>query len=531
MDRSRRYGMAVVTAVFISIGMLLLGQSGAATVADDSEAETGVVAGSAGPDDSGGASSNAGTGFGQAGSGSGSLNLPRIPWEGGPAYWAKFPKAAAAGWTNPDFFPISTWFPRPEDAATLRNLGVNIGMGIIHDPSDTSYNPRILKVTDPDRDPATEDGIFAMVSKEYENGTEWTPDEIGDDNRTVAWFITDECEMGYSGCGDGTWTQYQELDTQISRTDSVRARHDGRFVHSNFGNGVARTFWSPNTMDEHVKLMDSSSSDKYAYTSVEVGGPGGVVPGSRNWPKGADAMTSAAYGWIQDQVQLLQQAEKSPGDPTPAEPESRRPFWVTVETARPLLEEAGARAISPDQTEGAVWEAIIHEARGVNYFPQNNDDCGGYYSVLEVDNRTPSCLEQLQARQDKFRSVNAAIHLLAPVLNTQSYVWDFSNDGDTANNADTMLKTYDGHAYIFAGIGLNYTGTDTNDCETINLETVCQKLGSNQPTGAKNFILPPGVSGTSVEVVGENRTIPISNGAFTDNFASEYTHHIYKVAL
>src|SRR4029450_6060368 len=39
------------------------------------------------------------------------LNLPRIPWEGGPAYWAQFPQAAASGWTDPNFFPISVFLP------------------------------------------------------------------------------------------------------------------------------------------------------------------------------------------------------------------------------------------------------------------------------------------------------------------------------------------------------------------------------------------------------------------------------------
>ncbi|UUZ60412.1 hypothetical protein [Nocardioides sp. B-3] len=89
----------------------------------------------------------------------------------------------------------------------------------------------------------------------------------------------------------------------------------------------------------------------------------------------------------------------------------------------------------------------------------------------------------------------------APVINTQSYAYDF------ANGTDTMLKAAGGHAYVFAGIGL--------------LES----------PGDKQFALPPGVSGTSVTVVGESRTIPVIDGAFVDNFAAEYTHHVYRVAL
>ena len=127
-------------------------------------------------------------------------------------------------------------------------------------------------------------------------------------------------------------------------------------------------------------------------------------------------------------MRIFQKAESSPGDPPPAEPEGLRPAWAFVETAMPLLGEAGARTITPKQMEGAVWQAIIHEARGVAYFPQNNDACGGY-SILYVDSQTSTCLQQLQTRQNKLVAMHAKIRSLAPVINTQSYVWNFSDDG------------------------------------------------------------------------------------------------------
>jgi hypothetical protein len=457
--------------------------------------------------------------------------LPRIPWEGGSNYWKvsngpQFAKADAAGWDDPSFFPITTWAPNMSDAAAIKALGINTAT-VINFDNDSSYNPRISKITDPDHNPATDDGLFAIPHKEYEFTDDWTPATVGNDPKMVGWFITDECDMGYSGCGNAAWTQYQELDTQKTRTAAVRAYNDGRFMTSNFGNGVARSFWSPNTMDEHEKLMDLDSIDKYVYTSPEVDQ---VLQTSRNWPSSANPGVSAGYGWLIDQQRIFQNAELSPGDPAPAEPEGRRPIWVLVEPARPLLNEAGAKTITPDQMEGAVWSGIIHEARGVFYFAPNNDTCGGY-SIIYVDNPTASCLQQLQDRQNKLKSIHATIRSLAPVINTQSYVWNFSNDGNAANNSDTMLKTYNGSAYIFAGIGLEYTGTDQNNCDTINLERVCQSLGTNQPTGTKNFILPGGVTGSTVTVVGENRTIPVTNGQFTDTFTNEYSHHIYQITL
>jgi hypothetical protein len=403
------------------------------------------------------------------------------------SYWSKFPKATASGWTDPSFFPISVFIGNPQDATAWHNMGVNLYMAVNHDVTDTSYSPLISRATDPDKNPATNDGVFVLPNKDYEDpNQDWKQSEVGNDPKAVGWFVTDECDQGYSGCGNATWTEYQQLSTQISRSNAIKAYNDGRFQWSNFGNGVARNFASPNTMDEHVKLMDGSSGDKYTYTSPN---SADTLASSRYWPQNASSNVAAGYGWMIDQLRDMQLAETSPGDPTPAEPEGLRPEWAFVETAMPyLFGEPGARTITPDQMEGAVWSALIHEARGVAYFTFSNDPCDN--QVLYAGNTSATCQQQLTALQNKFKSVNSSIKSLAPVLNTQSYVWDFSNDGNLTNNSDTMLKTYNGSAYIFAGIGLNYTGTDTSQCDIINLKNICQRLGSNQSTGTKNFILP-----------------------------------------
>jgi hypothetical protein len=100
--------------------------------------------------------------------------------------------------------------------------------------------------------------------------------------------------------------------------------------------------------------------------------------------------------------------------------------------------------------------------------------------------------------------VDQRIKTLAPVLNTQSYQYTFGSD------LDTMLKAYQGSAYIFAMIS---------------------GAAASEP-GQRTFTLPPALAGaTSVEVLNENRTIPVVDGHFTDNFPYEYTYHIYKVKM
>jgi len=96
--------------------------------------------------------------------------------------------------------------------------------------------------------------------------------------------------------------------------------------------------------------------------------------------------------------------------------------------------------------------------------------------------------------------INAQVKALAPVLNTQSYVWDFGS------GLDTMLKTHDGFAYVFA-------------------------MTEDAQTGQRILTLPPGIRGRTVEVLDENRSLPVVDGKFVDDFPQESTHHVYKVAL
>ena len=71
---------------------------------------------------------------------------------------------------------------------------------------------------------------------------------------------------------------------------------------------------------------------------------------------------------------------------------------------------------------------------------------------------------------------------------------------------EVMAKDYNGQFYIFA---------DTRDPET-------------ETNIAATFTLAD-PNATSVTVVGENRTIPVVNGEFTDTFATAATVHIYEV--
>ncbi|MER7009336.1 hypothetical protein ABT297_40690 [Dactylosporangium sp. NPDC000555] len=406
------------------------------------------------------------------------LNLPRIDWEGGPSYWKQFEKADAAGWNDPSYIPIGVFYGRADSShvASLKDAGINLYMNVEHDP-------KTFPLTN-----VTNAGIYVMP------GPDWTLAEVGNNPMAVGWFVSDECDMGYTECTPD-WNhdngEYGRLAVQQSYVKKLRGYNDGRFLHANFGNGILRTFWANNTMDDHIKLMDSASADKYTYTSPDVAG---LIDGSHDapdWPSGTPVARAYSYGWQVDQMKRFQ------------DPARLKPIWAFVETAMPNLNEAGARTIEPDQIEGAVWSALIHEARGIAYFQHNNNGRCGDYSIV-----------QCPAVHAAVKAVNSKVKSLAPVLNTQSHynstrtVNGFTYQYYTFNNGtDTMLKTYNGSAYIFAGLGMG------------------------DATGSKTFALPAGVNGTTVTVVGEDRTIPVTNGSFADKFAHEYTHHVYRIEL
>jgi hypothetical protein len=380
-------------------------------------------------------------------------SLPTIPWEGGSGYWANFSRANAAGWSDPKFFPISVFMGKPDHAAALKSIGINTYMGAEHDGS------AISKITS--------QGMFVVPQDE------WTPAEVGNEPNAIGWFISDECDIGL-GCSG--LTAADNLVDQTNKVNRVHALGDGRFTMANYSNGVLDTYWAQGSMAGLMNVVDVASVDKYAYTSPFVDGQ---MTHSPHWPIGGNPVSAGSYGWLADRMRTYQN------------PMGGHPNWVFLEAAMPLLTDAGSLTIATEQIEGAAWSAIIHEARGLAYFQHNNGQTCGFYALVDCD----------QARLDRIKAINAGIQSLAPVINTQSYVFSFNT------TTDTMLKAYGGSAYIFAGIGLR------------------------QSPGLKTFVTPPEINGTTVEVVGENRTLPVSNHTFSDTFENEYSHHTYRVSL
>ncbi|HJZ86561.1 MAG TPA: hypothetical protein VKN99_15375 [Polyangia bacterium] len=145
---------------------------------------------------------------------------------------------------------------------------------------------------------------------------------------------------------------------------------------------------------------------------------------------------------------------------------------------------------SPAQIRSEVWMAIVHGAEGIQYF------CHRFAPTFsETD-----CLDDAPTHA-AMTAINQQITQLAPVLNTPPI-----GNGVTTSASqpvDTLLKRQGGATYLFA---------------------VEMRSGATTATFTLRGLAPS----ASAEVLGENRSIPVANGVFSDDFQS-YAVHLYKI--
>ncbi|OMH23919.1 hypothetical protein BKD30_10855 [Tersicoccus phoenicis] len=286
---------------------------------------------------------------------------------------------------------------------------------------------------------------------------------------------------------DGRFTPAE--GRQYLQNLSDQAVGTGRFRYANFTQMVMSADMNQQDARAYVNnYTDAVSLDMYWYTIPFCSN----VPFRQNYIlpiTQENCRTASSYGTT---MKALRQQDATDG--------KLQAPWQFVELLNGGPGEGPFTAnVSADQLKGAVMASVINEARGIVYFNQSlSGPCQGGSLIRQAQTTSGFCgADQVRAASE----VNNQIKSLAPVLNTQSYQYSFGS------GLDTMLKSYNGDAYVFAMID-----------------------GKSSP-GSRTFRLPSEFSASSVEVVGENRSIPVSGGVFTDGFANESSYHIYRVKL
>jgi hypothetical protein len=295
-------------------------------------------------------------------------------------------------------------------------------------------------------------------------------------------LIADEIDMT-----QGPSTGYASLESRIS---ALPAAWNNHIIYNNYGKGVM--FWE--TDAQAARFVNGTpsfgpyqhivSADTYWFTDPNIDGAseGGRLLNNGNPLTEAQTRLAANYGYTVDRMRYLDGLDGE-----------RMPVWNFVEVGWPFTETAaqGARAIQPEEIQAAVWHSIIAGAQGIVYF---NHSFGGPDQTQHAL-RDPRYAEERAAVTE----TNALIEQLAPVLNSP-FDDAFVTVGPSVR---VMARFYDGDHYVFAGSTQHAASTAT-------------------------FTLA-GFDDGIATVIGENRTITITDGQFFDSFADGNAIHIYHI--
>ncbi len=435
--------------------------------------------------------------------------------DGGPTYYANI--SPGSSWMDQHIL-LGGWLEQPLNATEVgydAAMGNNIYWNLAGSPNDSS-NPRA------DYNVLRAGGMHASAP----DTTAHTGSE------TVSYDGDDEDDMNL-GAGSGSYdaTKFTCVTSAPCGYTASRLAYTGsmanvtrrvpqpypsagagkRAVHQGDGKGVL--FWeSAAQAAKFLRYSDTVSADSYWMTDpdLEVASQGGcaLFPHTASCRAGNGQNLTAAQSHLPVNYEFDVKAPEALDQMN----QVSKPVVVDIETGCPFS--TNDNCITPAETSAAAMHAIIAGARGIIWFQHNfggpcHDDrvfvdgsnpASGMYHCHQTPGVTlHDVVVNVTAFNAEINSLNSV--LLAPFA--RGYV-------SVAGTATAMAK-YDGASfYIFAGSGEIGTPPPDNQAVTFKIKN----------TGA-----------TSVTVVGEHRTIPVTRGGttFSDTFASADSYHVYKI--
>jgi hypothetical protein len=431
--------------------------------------------------------------------------------DGGPGYFSRINGKSA--WMDHHIL-LGAWLEQPLNATDVthdRDMGDNIYWNLAGSDSDCN-------------------GVPCVASYEIiRNGGMHVsaPDvTVNSGSESVAYEGIDEADMQYGPGWDG-WDKANNkcipadgecgytvarwyFTGQPTKLGNPGYLVDGTVKQQGFGKGVL--FWeSAKQAAEFLKFSDILSADSYWMTdgALNLASQGGCALFPEN-PKicahgsgigltNAQRQLPANYAY---NVTKLEQLQALNG--------ASKPVIADVETGCPFTGDDSCT--TPQAMIAAAWHALIAGARGILWFQHNfGGPCVDFRTILDGSNKessqydcqqTPGVTEHdvVQALT-RFNSLVKSLNtvLLSPFAD--GYV---SSDGDVSY----MSKYVNGNFYIFAASGK--PGVPPPDNQRVSFSI----------TGAHNC---------SVNVLNEDRSIPVRDGKFSDVFLSDTSVHLYRV--
>ena len=260
---------------------------------------------------------------------------------------------------------------------------------------------------------------------------------------------------------------------------------DGRARYANYGKGIFPGWETDQQFACFVEAQDLQSDDIYWFTDPNACtsiSEGPSLFGLGRALTQAECRRASNYGVVVDRMRRLD-----------ARDGVRKPIWAFVEVSHPFSEAPPqSPTITGPQIRAAVWHSIIAGARGIIYFQHSfgiGQPCYGGHHTLRSD---------CHGNRQTVKTVNAQVKAVAPVLNAPFVTSGHSATGDVKH----MVKFAGGKFYVFAG--------------------------AHNGGGQATFSIPCVGDATAV-VEGENRSIPVNGGQWTDLFADPNAIHIYRI--
>ena len=286
--------------------------------------------------------------------------------------------------------------------------------------------------------------------------------------RITGWEFEDEADITYRyDVSGGVALINSQID---AKSDTTR--------FANFSKGVlfGPTDWLSDADASrfvNIPRLDITAVDTYWFMDPDVcqGDQGGVfVTGVVATLPTAQCRLARNYGLEVDRMRQLDALDGV-----------HKPIWVYLEVGN--YEANGQPPPTPAQVRAAVWHVLIAGGEGVIYFPHHRGGtCPETYHVL----RDP-CFAALR---QTLTTMHSQIQQLAPKLAMPVAAQAVSGPVRARRMGDTIIA------------------------------------GATTATGGSGTFT---VSGTSVQVLFEGRTIPVVGGQFTDSFADGNAIHIYRI--
>jgi hypothetical protein len=354
------------------------------------------------------------------------------------------------------FFPIGVFLQPTTTFATWKARGVNT----VVDYAASSQSQQVWDAA------AAADGLYTIRAPSANPAS-----DINDPN-LIAWSQTDEPELkGISAA------------FLLSEYDTLKKIDPSMPVYINFSG--ANVLNTPDkltpTYQAMVQAGDIISNDVYPVTAwsrpqwIDFSQP--MVP---NDPENATGIRWNP-GTAIDALRQMSGGKEQ---------------WAYIETSYQDLTSPWANSVgvTPDQLRGEVWDAIIHGAKGITYFPQ---EVG---KTVFLNDNTPAAVAAEITTQD------ALITSLGGVINSSSSATDnritLTTGGTTNPLLEATWRTYEGQKYLFV----------------LNMSSETLKSVSFSTAGLQGL--------GDMQVFDESRMDDVKGDTLTDTFGA-YQLHIY----